>query len=121
MRISDWSSGVCSSDLLRARRFRPQGRARAHDPPASDGRKAPEERAGKRGAAHHLQRCRHERRHGGARQRSEEHTSELQSLMRISYAVFCLKKKKRKNTSKQKVIIKKKKKIRTNTHAAHLK
>src|SRR3546814_4012158 len=29
-----------------------------------------------------------------ARQRSEEHTSELQSLMRISYAVFCLKKKK---------------------------
>src|SRR3546814_8893766 len=32
------------------------------------------------------------RQHGG---RSEEHTSELQSLMRISYAVFCLKKKKR--------------------------
>src|SRR3546814_9831482 len=30
--------------------------------------------------------------------RSEEHTSELQSLMRISYAVFCLKKKKTKNT-----------------------
>src|SRR3546814_8490598 len=32
--------------------------------------------------------------------RSEEHTSELQSLMRISYAVFCLKKKKQKNTHK---------------------
>src|SRR3546814_5542432 len=32
------------------------------------------------------------------RGRSEEHTSGLQSLMRISYAVFCLKKKKRKNT-----------------------
>src|SRR3546814_3190407 len=32
-----------------------------------------------------------------ARPRSEEHTSELQSLMRISYAVFCLKKKKIKN------------------------
>src|SRR3546814_8972215 len=32
--------------------------------------------------------------------RSEEHTSELQSLMRISYAVFCLKKKKRKHTQK---------------------
>src|SRR3546814_3164499 len=31
--------------------------------------------------------------------RSEEHTSELQSLMRISYAVFCLKKKKQKNNS----------------------
>src|SRR3546814_9779347 len=32
------------------------------------------------------------------RMRSEEHTSELQSLMRISYAVFCLKKKKNNNT-----------------------
>src|SRR3546814_9749490 len=31
---------------------------------------------------------------GGRDERSEEHTSELQSLMRISYAVFCLKKKK---------------------------
>src|SRR3546814_2048112 len=31
--------------------------------------------------------------------RSEEHTSELQSLMRISYAVFCLKKKKKKKTA----------------------
>src|SRR3546814_10324036 len=43
----------------------------------------------------------HDLRHGGwslrpaeHRGRSEEHTSELQSLMRISYAVFCLKKKK---------------------------
>src|SRR3546814_5440505 len=35
-----------------------------------------------------------------ARMRSEEHTSELQSLMRISYAVFCLKKKKHKNQQK---------------------
>src|SRR3546814_5767660 len=34
------------------------------------------------------------RRNEAARARSEEHTSELQSLMRISYAVFCLKKKK---------------------------
>src|SRR3546814_8843265 len=33
--------------------------------------------------------------------RSEEHTSELQSLMRISYAVFCLKKKKKQNIKKQ--------------------
>src|SRR3546814_2063681 len=33
-----------------------------------------------------------ERRHEGGSTRSEEHTSELQSLMRISYAVFCLKK-----------------------------
>src|SRR3546814_4203073 len=36
----------------------------------------------------------------GAIDRSEEHTSELQSLMRISYAVFCLKKKKKKHTTK---------------------
>src|SRR3546814_6587509 len=36
-------------------------------------------------------------RHEGAIARSEEHTSELQSLMRISYAVFCLKKKKTKS------------------------
>src|SRR3546814_10342134 len=35
---------------------------------------------------------------GAGRSRSEEHTSELQSLMRISYAVFCLKKKKKKTT-----------------------
>src|SRR3546814_1408977 len=35
---------------------------------------------------------------GGRAERSEEHTSELQSLMRISYAVFCLKKTKQDNT-----------------------
>src|SRR3546814_1682079 len=35
--------------------------------------------------------------HGWTTLRSEEHTSELQSLMRISYAVFCLKKKKKQN------------------------
>src|SRR3546814_5980729 len=38
----------------------------------------------------------------GLRIRSEEHTSELQSLMRISYAVFCLKKKTKKNTPRMK-------------------
>src|SRR3546814_9277388 len=37
--------------------------------------------------------------------RSEEHTSELQSLMRISYAVFCLKKKNKTNKKKQQLII----------------
>src|SRR3546814_4369755 len=42
----------------------------------------------------------------GTGNRSEEHTSELQSLMRISYAVFCLKKKK-------------KKKIQKSTHKTH--
>src|SRR3546814_4678793 len=38
------------------------------------------------------------RRAGRRGRRSEEHTSELQSLMRISYAVFCLKKKKENKT-----------------------
>src|SRR3546814_9438575 len=40
--------------------------------------------------------------HGGAR--SEEHTSELQSLMRISYAVFCLKKKRTKTRKKNHIV-----------------
>src|SRR3546814_5026327 len=44
-------------------------------------------------------------RHRLVEQRSEEHTSELQSLMRISYAVFCLKKKKKHNKYSQKNII----------------
>src|SRR3546814_5747815 len=37
--------------------------------------------------------------------RSEEHTSELQSLMRISYAVFCLQKKKQKTTQHNPLVI----------------
>src|SRR3546814_8103330 len=41
----------------------------------------------------------------GLQDRSEEHTSELQSLMRISYAVFCLKQKKTNNRSKKKAIL----------------
>src|SRR3546814_3875619 len=40
--------------------------------------------------------CAFPRAEGGWSRRSEEHTSELQSLMRISYAVFCLKKKRNK-------------------------
>src|SRR3546814_6565629 len=49
--------------------------------------------------------------------RSEEHTSELQSLMRISYAVFCLKKKKRKPHTKIKNSTKKNKNtIQHNKH-----
>src|SRR3546814_6057682 len=56
--------------------------------------------AARPGQRRHQQRRRGPRRSYGARQkgaRSEEHTSELQSLMRISYAVFCLKKKKTNN------------------------
>src|SRR3546814_4194449 len=46
------------------------------------------------------------------RRRSEEHTSELQSLMRISYAVFCLKKKKNKRKNKKQTNT-------TNIHRTH--
>src|SRR3546814_6852848 len=41
----------------------------------------------------------------GAEWRSEEHTSELQSLMRISYAVFCLKKKNKDNKTRKKITL----------------
>src|SRR3546814_3675184 len=51
-------------------------------------------------ARHHAQRIDGER----AAPRSEEHTSELQSLMRISYAVFCLKKKTEKTNVKKQSI-----------------
>src|SRR3546814_1797489 len=100
MRISDWSSDVCSSDLvsesLRVVRWmsvvrirvsrrvmvletvafaRPNSSAACRKDPfsATFAKTAQASKSGRR---------------------SEEHTSELQSLMRISYAVFCLKKKK---------------------------
>src|SRR3546814_6332275 len=50
--------------------------------------------------------CSRNRAAGHSARRSEEHTSELQSLMRISYAVFCLKKKKyqsQKDTTKEEI------------------
>src|SRR3546814_4972814 len=54
---------------------------------------------------------------GGSRLfRSEEHTSELQSLMRISYAVFCLKKKK---TTKTTIEYQSKDDVRTKTSLSH--
>src|SRR3546814_6921015 len=113
MRISDWSSDVCSSDLVEA-----PGRSKGdalHDDPVAIGARRPGERddhrqreAGEEDDEHAI----HEG-HGVERgdptpfgrepeneaeqHRSEEHTSELQSLMRISYAVFCLKKKKKTN------------------------
>src|SRR3546814_7705008 len=77
MRISDWSSDVCSSDL--------EGRLLRVDRPAD---------ALVSGAVRHVERDLGAEFADGYR--SEEHTSELQSLMRISYAVFCLKKKKQK-------------------------
>src|SRR3546814_7406963 len=56
---------------------------------------------GARAGAGMGQRYRRPDRMAPARLRSEEHTSELQSLMRISYAVFCLKKKKEKKIPRQ--------------------
>src|SRR3546814_3558247 len=107
MRISDWSSDVCSSDLLLhllaalrgARRLGIDGR----DPmPRGVERSERRHRKGRRsheGDAHGEGLWRRLRRRARemAGDRSEEHTSELQSLMRISYAVFCLKKKKKNN------------------------
>src|SRR3546814_1094765 len=93
MRISAWSSDVCSSDL-RARRRSAGRRDAAPVRPKSNRTHAPD--GGARDRNHSLR-----RRAASARAlfcgRSEEHTSELQSLMRISYAVFCLKKKNKKN------------------------
>src|SRR3546814_6780778 len=124
MRISDWSSDVCSSDLIRAVAFfgnaLPNAESKTfiigpgdeiddacHCVGAIDRRCAVLEDIGarKRGDWDHVEvrravgarAARDEaaavEQHERALDRSEEHTSELQSLMRISYAVFCLKKK----------------------------
>src|SRR3546814_2857546 len=120
MRISDWSSDVCSSDLTAARASARSTRTWASaDPPASNGvrhhstRQGPLLQGGQRlveGLARTHHRCglgvvggvvaADVDRRALHRQRSEEHTSELQSLMRLSYAVFCLKKKKIKSKHK---------------------
>src|SRR3546814_6846211 len=104
LRISDWSSDVCSSDLL----------ARQRDPGIAVGADRISLYVGEADPRHFgapIRRPRFREEGLGAmlgipveqyrmegvdrteRRRSEEHTSELQSLMRISYAVFCLKKK----------------------------
>src|SRR3546814_1607178 len=117
MRISDWSSDVCSSDLASARGLLKKYKSDRVDCPSPR-----ELRSGKRVDSKScdcaFSNCRlppcsplapHRMRlHSRSRTlaipraippccpsstRSEEHTSELQSLMRISYAVFCLKKK----------------------------
>src|SRR3546814_2793850 len=70
--------------------FRSRGDAGFHR--LGEGRGARQDRPiGRRQGELHL--VSEERPHGSLHMRSEEHTSELQSLMRISYAVFCLKKK----------------------------
>src|SRR3546814_5546459 len=108
MRISDWSSDVCSSDLVgqgalrgaEVQRLVEHGVLgldhlvidRADQPhPGKLGVVAEAELVDARQLEVRIDRVDLV---AGASARSEEHTSELQSLMRISYAVFCLKKKK---------------------------
>src|SRR3546814_5732459 len=117
MRISDWSSDVCSSDLSITHFSSARSASSVFGGNSSNDRVRPaSSRSGIRAmgckryfvvvptaqttlggsdlAGHDAPGAR-----AGfalhARPRSEEHTSELQSLMRISYAVFCLKKKKK--------------------------
>src|SRR3546814_6951772 len=126
MRIRDWSSDVCSSDLRFRKKRRVEERINTfrhltanrigevwspldHDvraiapyktglfrlrvgdhlysPPLRDGNRVVGEKPGPAGYGQEPHRFQ-------IGERSEEHTSELQSLMRISYAVFCLKNKK---------------------------
>src|SRR3546814_2533039 len=117
MRISDWSSDVCSSDLwgecsnggeAQIRVARDQGFQNCQQ--VGHARLLPSDQitvqllwvkayqSDSRGGARRRRAttCCHSRSSRGPKLRSEEHTSELQSLMRISYAVFCLKKKKKK-------------------------
>src|SRR3546814_10479347 len=103
MRISDWSSDVCSSDLSRARLRERQPLAPVIPNPGNvkRPRTSPADSAarGKAGAA--ASAVAGTPAAGIKSRRSEEHTSELQSLMRISYAVFCLKKKNKTRNTKQ--------------------
>src|SRR3546814_7692950 len=115
MRISDWSSDVCSSDLQKGEDHPAPPRSRLfspYPPPTAPAR--PSREQGRQEEARQVaQRQGHSydplvlppihaagqdrpsipaHGHGEARaHRSEEHTSELQSLMRISYAVFRMK------------------------------
>src|SRR3546814_9480236 len=115
MRISDWSSDVCSSDLGEGGRDRhhqdeddevKRGRhlmlAEEERRPGEVGDQLDEEEQQRKAAPFRAARVEdhrereaeadiEDRPHGGE-DRSEEHTSELQSLMRNSYAVICLKK-----------------------------
>src|SRR3546814_3196347 len=116
VRISDWSSDVCSSDLGlegyfghvfalgQIGEFKPisvNPAIQSQRVDCSSGSQSPID-AGLGVAASATQRCSRTicaskqdmiMMLGHRDERSEEHTSELQSLMRISYAVFCLKKK----------------------------
>src|SRR3546814_3255923 len=97
MRISDWSSDVCSSDL-------PGGPGPGHDRSGEAGRAQDQQAPTGRADRHGVAPVPPGRAQGGPERmgarlahrpvpRSEEHTSELQPLMRIMYAAFCSKKK----------------------------
>src|SRR3546814_9503971 len=114
VRISDWSSDVCSSDLARTDHARwvagaagadgsPRTAPRGYRPDelgydriVAAGHRHPADSTGAAilasGAATDRGRPTAHRCRRRAVARSEEHTSELQSLMRIAYAAFCLKK-----------------------------
>src|SRR3546814_3183288 len=114
MRISDWSSDVCSSDLLVLMLIDARAGVTPLDAHFADWLRRVstpvvllankcEGRAGLSGLAEAYTlglgdpvpiSAEHGEGMGELYDRSEEHTSELQSLMRTSYAVFCLKKKK---------------------------
>src|SRR3546814_3927776 len=115
MRISDWSSDVCSSDLSIT--LEPGGQFELSGAPLETIHQTCIE------VNTHLKQIREIGKEIGIAmmgmgfqpkwhrdeipvmpkgRRSEEHTSELQSLMRISYAVFCLKKKKTNNSKNNK-------------------
>src|SRR3546814_10576278 len=107
MRISDWSSDVCSSDLLLDRLQRPDP-AHPGPGPRLEHRRPPVRRTRPGGEEAAVDGDQDRARQGQVRRhlRSEEHTSELQSLMRISYAVFCLKKKNTRNIKSKHLTIK---------------
>src|SRR3546814_6590936 len=130
MRISDWSSDVCSSDLHVLHQVNAPARAVEFIAKQNIGGTGGGAETAMHAFADHCFRCPHRRigelfgreislhapppGNGRSRKyqrdrtrgvpgeaRSEEHTSELQSLMRISYAVFCLKKKKKTHTKQK--------------------
>src|SRR3546814_4628980 len=110
MRISDWSSDVCSSDLDDVRLIGAQphqclgraaerrlvvgeGGAQRSDHLGGESRPKVDHFGNRAAAAVEFDPVGGDSMDPVGVDRSEEHTSELQSLMRISYAVFCLKKK----------------------------
>src|SRR3546814_2128917 len=114
MSISDWSSDVCSSDLVRSHQagcnFRVPARFKLACLQTNHIQCSyvliaygaleyllRAERNDAAGSSSRQSQVRLPFLGGDSPARSEEHTSELQSLMRISYAVFCLKTKKKKN------------------------